>query len=173
MLKIIKLFVKVFILILILLPGPALAGESKVYVSPNGEHKAYIKTTINNDIGARESGIVIMNKKDRTLLSKSYRFPFSSRYGFFVARAAWTADSKFFVYSMSSDLKGHGYRHHPTFFISIDKYRVVSLDDIYGPIVYPDFKLFPPDTIHAVFLSGTIMDEVYFEEPLSELFNRR
>ncbi len=168
-----KFLMKVFVLLLILFPETASPDGRKEYLSPNGEYRAYVLTIKNTRTGNDESEITIKNENGETLINNSYNSPFSSRYGLFVVKAAWTADSKFFVYSMSSNLIEHRPWHHPTFFISIGKYRVISLDDIYGPIVYPDFKLSPPDIIHVVALNSSIKDELPVDESLSDLLKRR
>lgn len=166
------IFIKI-VLTIMLFPVSAFPDELKEYLSPSGEYRAYTRTIKNNDNGNQKSEIIIKNRKGETHIRYSYSSPFSSRYGLFVVKAAWTADSEFFVYSMSSDLIGHRSWHHPTFFISIDKYKVISLDDFFGPIVYPDFKLSPPDIIHVVALNGSIKDELAVDESLSDLLNRR
>jgi hypothetical protein len=75
-------------------------------------------------------------------------------HGYFVAKAAWTADGNFFVFSLENS-GGHSPWHTPTEFVSFEKYTPgfhaeVCLLDSYldGPgISTPDFQLTAPNSV--------------------------
>ena len=69
-------------------------------------------------------------------------------HGFGVAKAQWTPDGRYFVFSMSSS-GGHQPWHAPTNFYSADDHLLCSLDDFLDPpgIATPDFMLSAPNRI--------------------------
>lgn len=71
------------------------------------------------------------------------------QHGHAVAKAAWTPDGNYFVFSMSSS-GGHQPWHAPTQFVSMTGTREVCLLDSYldNPgITTPDFRLTAPDSV--------------------------
>ena len=93
-------------------------GFSKEYISPNGKYKACVRPVKNPQTGKDESEIIFKTKKGETLFKKNTSEDFED--SFFVARARWTPDSRYFVYSLFNSC-GHYNNHFPTFFISTDK----------------------------------------------------
>jgi len=83
----------------------------------------------------------------RLLLVRSYASP-DGRHGFVVQHAAWTPDSRFFVFSLTSS-GGHQPWHYPTYLYSRQTNRLVSLDGRIGPLAEPDFRLSAPDVLNA------------------------
>lgn len=69
-------------------------------------------------------------------------------HGFGVVKAAWTPDSQYFVFSLSSS-GGHQGWHAPTQFYSSKTGAIRTLDDYLdgAGISQPDFKLLPSDIV--------------------------
>ena len=105
-------------------------------------------------------------KSGRILCSRNYGSE-DGEHGYGVEKAAWTPDSRFFVYSLSSS-GGHQAWHFPTDFISTTDYKFRRLDDFVGPITDPDFTLTAPDIIKTSGRDKTTLDEKNFEVILSE-----
>ncbi len=85
--------------------------------------------------GDPPSCIEIRRADGRLLARKDY-----SSYrgqGYTVRKAAWTADGRFFVYSMDSS-GGHGPWHRPVSFYSRKKHRFYSLDNTIGELGHED-----------------------------------
>ena len=125
------------------------SAEQTEYSSPDGKYQAYVLPLPKAPYGVGESKIVIMAKTGQTLGVKSYGSE-DGEHGSGIEKAAWTSDSRFFVYSMSSS-GGHQAWHFPTYFISITDWKVRNLDDYVGPITDPDFVLSPPPTLSKQF----------------------
>jgi len=155
---------------LVSLTALAHPADQKEYLSPNGKYRAYVIALPKARYGSGESKIVIRTKDGKTLCSESYGSK-DGEHGFGVEKAAWTPDSGFFVYSMSSS-GGHQPWHSPIHFISVQDFKARRLDDHVGSITHPDFELHAPDTIRAVATQKAIGDEAPFEIRLSELVAR-
>jgi dipeptidyl aminopeptidase/acylaminoacyl peptidase len=160
-----------FISILALVPIPTLvhSAEQKEYLSPDGKYRAYV-FSLPNALGSRECQITIQVKNGRTLCSKSYASE-DGEHGFGVEKAAWTPDSKFFVYSMSSS-GGHQSWRFPTDFIPITDCKIRNLDNYVGPITDPGFILSAPDYLKTVGRNKSSLDEAHFKVRLSKLVTR-
>ena len=117
--------------------------------------------------GSGESKIEIRATNGAVLCPKSYGSQ-DGEHGFGVGRSAWTPDSQFFVYSMSSS-GGHQSWHFPTDFIAVRDFKVRSRDDYLGPITDPDFILRSPDIVKTVGRKKADLEEAKFEARLSEL----
>jgi len=143
------------------------SAEQKGYLSPDGKYLAYAIPLPKAPYGSGESKIVIKTMSGKTLASKSYGSE-DGEHGAGVEKAAWTFDSRFFVYSMSSS-GGHQSWHFRTFFISTTDWKIRSLDDYVGPITDPDFVLSAPDTVKTLGREKSTLDEATFEIRLSEL----
>lgn len=85
-----------------------------------------------------ESRIEIRRRGD-VLLAKSYTSP-DGQHGYVLEQAQWTADSQFFVFSMSSS-GGHQPWRFPVFVYSRRHNALAPLDQRTGPITAPDFQL--------------------------------
>jgi hypothetical protein len=88
----------------------------------------------------------------RLLRSLRYESP-DSDHGWIVEQAAWTPDSRFFVWSLES-LGGHSPTRNPTCFWSRRMNRILSLGDLVGHTVTRSatgslFKLYAPNTVAA------------------------
>jgi hypothetical protein len=96
-----------------------------------------------------ESRVVIRTIEGKTLTSKDYSSPRGTN-GYYVARARWSPNSQFFVFSMSSS-GGHSPWSFPTWVYSRQKNVFVSLNKMIGdnPTVSDDFSFSGPHTIVA------------------------
>lgn len=94
--------------------------QAKEFRSPDGKYLAIVIPLPKAPHGSGESKIEI-HSKDAIVCSASYSSE-DGEHGFGVERAAWSPDSKFFVYSMSSS-GGHQAWHFPTYFISVHDFN--------------------------------------------------
>ena len=117
--KMIKMLNNIVIPTFYSVPGAAFHASQKEYLSPNGKYRAYIVHVRNPRSGRVESEITIKSGKGKTLFQKSYLSKENDE-DFFVVKAAWTPDSRFFVYNMSDSCR-YQPGSFPTFFISIRK----------------------------------------------------
>lgn len=99
----------------------------------------------------RESRIEI-RQKDAVLLAQSYTSP-DGQHGFVLEQAQWTANSRFFVFSMSSS-GGHQPWRYPVFVYSRRHNALEPLEKITGPITGPDFQLTAGGSIAVAVQSG-------------------
>jgi hypothetical protein len=120
--------------------------KQQEYRSPDGKYIAIVIPLLKAQYGSGESKIEIQSK-DTIVSSASYSSE-DGEHGFGVERAAWSPDSKFFVYSMSSS-GGHQAWHFPTYFISVNDFKTRYLDDFVGSITQPEFSFTPPDIIQV------------------------
>lgn len=159
------------LLCLLLLPVTTVcASEQKVYDSPNGKYHAVVTPLPQAGYGTGESGIVIKTGEGRILASKSYGSE-DGGHGFGVAKAQWTPDSNFFVYSMSSS-GGHQPWHSPVYFFSVHDFKIRSLDDRVGSVTDPNFGLSAPNTVRVVVTKGNGETETLIEVRLDELLRQ-
>ena len=143
------------------------SAEQKEYLSPDGKYWAIVVPLSKSSYGSGENEIFIKTKDGNILCSQNYASD-DGEHGFVVETAAWTPDSKFFVYSLSSS-GGHQAWHFPTDFISTIDGKVRRLDEFVGPITDPSFALIAPNTINTSGRDKTTLDEANFEVKLSEL----
>ena len=149
--------------------GPGHPAEQKEYLSPDGKYCARVISLPNASYGG-ESKVTITDRNGRNLRSKSY-VSTDGEHGFGVEKAAWTPDSKFFVYSMSSS-GGHQPWHFPTEFISIIDRKVRSLDDYTGPIIDSGFVLSAPNTVKTMVRGKERLNKTRLKISLAELMHR-
>jgi hypothetical protein len=123
----------------------ACAGTQELS-SPDGTLQARI-IHIQGKTGCGESRVEIRNRAAELLQTASYTSD-DGEHGWGVEKAAWTPNSGFFIFSMSSS-GGHEAKHFPTFFYvrktnnieTLEKFlRNVAVDD-------PEFQILPLDTI--------------------------
>jgi len=156
---------------LFLIVGLAYGNKQQEYPSPDGKYIAYVIALPKAPYGCGESEIIIRTKKGKILCSKNYGSE-DGEHGFGVERAAWTPDSKFFIYSMSSS-GGHQAWHFPTDFIAVSDFKIRSLDNYLGLVTDPDFELTAPDIIR---ITGrridNLLNETRFEINLNKLIEK-
>ena len=144
-------------------PGAARHGLPREYLSPNGKYKAYVTPVYNPQSAKDESEITIKSDKGKILFQKGY-FSECGEDGLLVVKAKWSADSRFFVYSMVNPC-AHKPWHYPTFFVSTDrmtrkgdtKYFSWSLSDTidHQSWHFPHFSI-PDYTLEAYSLDDCI-----------------
>ena len=88
-----------------------------------------------------------LRTKEGSLLCPADYSSEGSEHGYGVAKAAWTPDAQFFVYSLQSS-GGHSPWHTPVQFYNRRQNKVLSLDEVLGDsIAYPEFSIREPDEI--------------------------
>ncbi len=122
------------------------AKQVTEFRSPDGEFLAVIISFPKAGHASGESKIEI-HLKDTIVSSTSYTSD-DGEHGFIVEGAAWSPDSKFFVYTMYSS-GGHQAWHFPTYFVSVSDFKTRYLDDYVGSITQPEFTFKPPDIIQV------------------------
>lgn len=163
-----KKIIFISILLIFIFFSVANTAEQKKYLSPDGKYSAYIIPSPNVPTGSGESEVVIKsNDNGQILCSKNYGSE-DGEHGYGIEKAAWTPNSMFFVYSMSSS-GGHQAWHSPTDFIAISDFKIHRLDDYVGPITNPKFILVAPDIIKTSGRDKTTLDEANFEVKLGEI----
>jgi len=113
------------------------------YASPDNSLHA-----IEQSSGPGTEGRIDIRDKDTILLSRSY-VSSDRQHGFVLQHAEWTADSRFFVFSLSSS-GGHQPWRFPVFVYSRRTNTLAALEKYAGPIAEPDFHLVAPDIIEVM-----------------------
>jgi hypothetical protein len=131
--------------------GSCLGVKPEVHPSPDKALRAVV-FPVGMDLHASpdiESRIVIRANGAKLVTSKDFSSPRGTN-GYYVVRAAWSPDSQFFVFSMSSS-GGHSPWSFPTFVFSRERGAIVSFNDMIGgnPTVSEEFKFSGPHTITA------------------------
>lgn len=130
--------------------GSCLTARLQVHPSPDQAMRAIVwpvgmSLFATPDI---ESRVVIRANESKLVTSRDHSSPRGTN-GYYVVRAKWSPDSRFFVYSMASS-GGHSPWSFPTFVFSRDKGAIVSLNDmIRGPTVSDSFEFSGPSTLTA------------------------
>jgi hypothetical protein len=131
--------------------GSCLTLRPQVYQSPDKTVRAVV-FPVDVDLHATpdmESRVVFRANEAKLLTSKDYSSPRGTE-GYYVVRAAWSPDSQFFVYSMSSS-GGHSPWSFPTWVYSRKKSLLASFNDMIGgkPTLSADFSFSGPHTVTA------------------------
>jgi hypothetical protein len=113
-----------------------LIRKGQTYPSPDGTLHANIRQKSDS---CDELRVEIRNAHGTLLLSKSFFSP-DCEHGMGIEHAAWTGDSRFFVFNAQS-MGGHQPWHWPVYFYSRLDGKLHNLDIYTGPIVAPDFSL--------------------------------
>jgi hypothetical protein len=138
------------------LPKPRLEGtclviRPQVYASPDGAIRA---TVLPSDVDLYatpdlESHVVFRTATGKLITSKDYSSPRGSN-GYYVVNAAWSPDSQFFAFSLSSS-GGHSPWSFPIWVFSSASGSIVSfsamIDD--KPTLSGSFKFTAPHTLTA------------------------
>jgi len=126
--------------VLILSPARS-KQEMDRFVSPDGKLVALV-IHVGKEAGFEnyESRGELRTKKGSLLCPADYSSE-DSEHGYGVAKAAWTPDAQFFVYSLQSS-GGHSPWHTPVQFYNRRQNKILSLDDVLGDsIAYPEFSI--------------------------------
>jgi hypothetical protein len=127
------------------------SSETETFTSPDGTITAIVRSTKAPE-ATKESRIELRSQDGRVLVSRSYVSK-DGEHGHGVAKAAWTTDSQFFVYSLESS-GGHQAWHTPVLFFSRSKNKIVSLDDtLKDAVTNPRFLISAPDSVTVELMS--------------------
>lgn len=134
----------------------------KIFISPDTTRAARI-TTVQDSGGRNLESKIEFRRGRRDRLGYQNFISKNHETGFGILKAAWTFDSRFFVFStMASGGREAGC--FPTFFYSKDDNKVRSLDGaIKIKIADPEFFIDPPDIVWIV---GLKMSMGYFSDTL-------
>ena len=123
---------KTFPALVILVSGVVAFAQTKAYESPSKTIRALIVP-----VGA-ESRVEIRSASGALLRRRNFASS-DHNHGECVDHAQWTSDGRFFVFTTSSS-GGHQPWHVATYFYSVSRNRLYSLDAIVGAII-SDFTL--------------------------------
>ena len=139
-----------------LLPTPRPASSCKkvkptIFRSPDGELKAMVVPADPSlyTTPDMESRVEILARDGHLLASKDYSSPRGAN-GYFVAKAKWTRDSQFFVYSLSSS-GGHSPWSFPMEVYSRERNAFIKFSDLINgnPTLSEDFRVKSDHTVIA------------------------
>jgi len=140
------------------------------YLSPDRALNAAVISKINErDPGDVASRIEIRWNKRKLFGGDDFTLP-NAEHLFSIVKAEWTADSKFFVYSLASASRRQPW-HFETFFYDRNQNQILSLDNLIGPVASSDFKLLPPNTVETILWNGGTPKRV--RVPLAKLDEAR
>lgn len=159
----------ILVLLLFFATCAARAQEIQKFESPDDSLRAEIQSVRKSASGAAESKIEILSKEGKKVWAVKYTSR-DGEHGFSVVKAAWTADSQYFVYSLASS-GTHPPGRSPTFFYDRKADRVRSFDAEVGVVADADFTLSPPDIVEALVLNDGKLKRV--RVALSTLRNQR
>jgi hypothetical protein len=111
----------------------------------------------------------VRNAKGTLLFDKSFASK-DHRHGMGVVQAEWTANSQFFVFSMSRS-GGHQPWRAFTFVFSVSTIELISIDKIVEPVTSL-FKLFPPDSLEAIGFKTRLKEKTKIALRLSTLIHK-
>ena len=122
-------------------------SDKQQYSAPDGSRAVVVPVGKEKGAETAESRVEIYSHANQRLCTLDYSSS-DSEHGDGVAKAAWTPDGKYFVFSLVNS-GGHQPYHTPTMFFSRQESQVCSLDDYLDePIIgTPDFKLTAPNSI--------------------------
>lgn len=124
---------------------PMLTLADTVLTSPDGAFKATFADMPTRWPGVSESLLNIADKNGNVVLSKDYRSE-SGSHGYALAKARWTPDSKFLVYTLTSS-GGHQPWHFPLYVYSRKRNKLVGLEEQLGPVTSPALAIRAPNTL--------------------------
>jgi hypothetical protein len=157
----------IFILGVILGGQPGLAARQD-YLSPDKKTLAVVNTSA--DTGESRFDILNYDAQDGRgyfLFSHSYE-SFDGEHGESISSAAWSSDSKFFVFIMENT-GGHSPLMHPMDFWDRDDNQLRSLSRHVGGIS-AGFLMSPPDVVYAGKLDDELSDHpLFFSVSLSSV----
>jgi len=121
------------------------SSHTREFPSPDGRVVAFVHPTKAPE-ATIESRIELRSDDGRVLAKSSYVSE-DGEHGYGVIKAAWTPDSRFFVYSLESS-GGHQSWHTPVQFFARSTNKVVRLDDVLKDAVSnPQFVISAPDRV--------------------------
>lgn len=122
-------------------------SQAEKFVSPDGKIVAFVWSTRVTD-ATSESRIELRSQVGRVLAKRNYLSE-DGEHGYGVTKAAWTADSQFFVYSLESS-GGHQAWHTPVHFYARTENKIISLDEaLKDAVTNPQFVLGQADSVRV------------------------
>ena len=119
--------------------------HTEEFPSPDRRVVAFVRSTKAPE-ATIESRVELRSENGRVLARFSY-VSGDGEHGYGITKAAWTPNSRFFVYSLESS-GGHQSWHTPIQFFSRSDNRVVRLDDVLKDAVSnPQFVISAPDRV--------------------------
>ena len=132
--------------------SPQVAPAKKQYESPDKTLVAsVIATNTGTAIDSSENRVEVRSATGKLLTQEDFTSQ-DGEHGYAVAKAAWTPDSQFFVFSLENS-GGHSPWHSPTKFYARKQQRIMSLDEALHNSVTGEFVIGAPDkvTVHVWF----------------------
>lgn len=129
--------------------------RERQYTAPDGgAHVVVVAVSKEAGRSESESRIEFQSSDNRISCGIDYSSD-DSEHGFGVAKAEWTPDSQYFVFSLTSS-GGHQPWHAPTQFLSRRDGTVRTLDDYFAAagISTADFQLVAPNTVKTEVWEG-------------------
>src|SRR5215472_16096339 len=125
------------------------AKKTHRYVSPDGTASVSVIPVGKKGLEQSESLIEFRTAEGKLLCGLNYSSS-DGEHGFGVVTAAWTPDSRYFVFSLTSS-GGHQAWHAPTQFYSSKTGAIRTLDDYLdgAGISNPDFTLRSPNIVNT------------------------
>lgn len=120
--------------------------RTRAYISPD---RALVATVSRSEKNKGEDRVQVALHSGNVweILCSEDCFSSDGEHGFAVAKAGWTPDSKYFVYSLESS-GGHSVIVIPTMFCSRLRKRIFNLGELVDEsVVLPDFKLSAPNAV--------------------------
>lgn len=137
------------------------ADEAKMMKSPDGIYSAHITSVTHSPDLPPEFIVEIRNTEHRPAVRGDYTSK-SGEQGLSLHHGAWTADSRFFIYTTVSS-GGHMAWQYLTFFFDRKDGKIHDFNDFLPPIAEGAFSLKAPDIITI-----TIWTPLTPEKPLDE-----
>jgi hypothetical protein len=156
------------LILLFIVSSLIVAKNKREFVSPDKKTRIVIFNFVEKDI-VLESRIHVLNRKGSVLFDTSFT-SIDHEHGFGVIQAEWTADSKYFVFGMSSS-GGHQPWHAFTFTYSVITNELISIDKTVETVT-SRFKLFPPDSLEAIGFTKNLNHAAKFGVRLSTLIHK-
>ncbi len=120
-----------------------LAGKTREFRSPDTKLNVVIRNFC-EDGRIGESTMQVISARGDTLLRRSFASD-DGAHGYGITQAEWTADSRFFVFCMTSS-GGHQPWHVPTSIYCVADGHIISVDRNLGPVT-SSFRILQPDSL--------------------------
>ncbi|MGH8012561.1 MAG: hypothetical protein ACREQ4_08685 [Candidatus Binataceae bacterium] len=124
-------------------------ARSRTIISPDGLlHAVIVPVGVRHGFERMESRVEIRNRENETMCSRDFS-SCNGHDGLGVVRAQWSADSRFFIFSMAPSGK-HASDHWPSFAYGRHSNNVRELGHDGSVIATPKFALIPPHSVRTL-----------------------
>lgn len=123
----------------------AVALADSTLLSPDGTFKATFVEAPARAPGVTECLLNVIDHAGKTVFTKDYRSE-SGSHGYSLAKAQWTPDSQFLVFTLSSS-GGHQPWRFPLYAYSRKRNKLVGLEAKLGPVTSPALVIRAPNTL--------------------------